>query len=109
MQFRVAFFGLCCLLAVDVSAAQKTVREVYDYRHATDESVLHLLEASDPGGEPVSHRAAIVGMGRYVSVPGLGLDDRGTDLVDGELRVVELVQVPLRRPRARHRCWSRCV
>jgi hypothetical protein len=30
MQFRVAFFGLCCLLAVDVSAAQKTVREVYD-------------------------------------------------------------------------------
>ncbi len=30
MQFRVAFLGLCCLLAVEVSEAQKTVRDVYD-------------------------------------------------------------------------------
>src|SRR5258708_14513202 len=30
MQFRVAFLALCCLLTVEVSAAEKTTREVYD-------------------------------------------------------------------------------
>ena len=50
-----------------------------------------VLEARDPGLESVADAARVVGVRRHVGVAGLGLEDRGTKLLDRELRVLELV------------------
>src|SRR5258707_10277153 len=49
MQFRVAFLALCCLLTVEVSAAEKTVREVYDQLSAlrVDPATLYEIDPAN--------------------------------------------------------------
>jgi hypothetical protein len=49
MQYRVAFLGLCCLLAVQVWAAEKTAREVYDQLTAlrVDSATLYEIESAN--------------------------------------------------------------
>ncbi|HEX4546326.1 MAG TPA: hypothetical protein VH110_08180, partial [Candidatus Acidoferrum sp.] len=49
MQFRVAFLGLCCLLTVEVSAAEKTAREAYDQLSAlrVDSATLYEIDAAN--------------------------------------------------------------
>ena len=55
MQFRVALLGLCCLLTVKVSAAEKTVREVYDQLSALRVDPATLYEI-DPANRIELHR-----------------------------------------------------